>query len=391
MYPTASQHNRVFTLGIGASADRHLVKGMARVGKGVPSFTTYGENIAGKVLKQLKQSLQPCVHDVQVSWAEGQSAGIESSQAPLRAPPVYDGSRLLLYKLWSNDGAVGENMTITAKTPEGNLNLDLKIGKDNFIEGDVIHKMFARKMIQELEENFEKKDPAEVKSIITELGLKYSLGTKYTAFIAVDEQTNIESGMKTRQVKNQVAYGYGQMQQWMRSAPIALSSTIRSGAPILGSIARSFKSSSSDDECEEESEEVEFGSASFSLECATMSSKVRKTNECKQGKFIVSSKVPKNNMDKIVALTSLQTAAGFFKADIIAEKIIGNKFEVFRKLCEEKKIDIKIWLTALIISYIEKSFPEEKDTWELIVEKARDWLGKTDILLMATQCLNTEI
>ena len=54
---------------------------------------------------------------------------------------------------------------------------------DNFIEGDMIHKIFARKMIQELEENFEKKDPAEVKSIITELGLKYSLGTKYTLLL----------------------------------------------------------------------------------------------------------------------------------------------------------------------------------------------------------------
>merc|ERR1711892_329142 len=265
-----SQHNRVFTLGIGASADRHLVKGMARVGKGVPSFTTYGENIAGKVLKQLKQSLQPCVHDVQVNWTEVEGAAGESSQAPLRAPPVYDGTRMLLYKLWSNDGGVGEKVTITAKTPEGNLSLDVKIGKDSFIEGQMIHKMFARKMIQELEENFEKKDPGEVKSIITELGLKYSLGTKYTAFVAVDDKANIECGMKTRHVKNQAAYGFGygqleslqadsynlgsmhriksvvtgaapRMMRMMRSAPHC-QALPGSAAPVLGSMAPSFQS-----------------------------------------------------------------------------------------------------------------------------------------------------
>ena len=101
-----SQHNRLFTLGIGASADRHLVKGLTRVGK------------------QLKQALQPCVHDVQVKWMPGQRAETESSQAPAQAPPVYDGSRMLLYKFWSKAGGIGEKVTITAKSPEGNLSLD---------------------------------------------------------------------------------------------------------------------------------------------------------------------------------------------------------------------------------------------------------------------------
>ena len=97
-----SQHNRLFTLGIGASADRHLVNGLTRVGK------------------QLKQALQPCVHDVQVKWMPGQRAETESS----KAPPVYDGSRMLLYKFWSKAGGIGEKVNITAKSPEGNLSLD---------------------------------------------------------------------------------------------------------------------------------------------------------------------------------------------------------------------------------------------------------------------------
>merc|ERR1711892_1585736 len=161
-----------------------------------------------------------------------------------------------------------------------------------------------------------------------------------------------------------------------------------SAAPVLGSMAPSFQSASCEEECEEESD---FDSSPFSLECATMSSKVRKTNECEQTKSMGSLNIPKSNIDKIVALTSLQTAAGFFKSDDIIEKIIGNKFEAFKKQSEGKKIDAKVWVTALIISYIEQSFPEEKDTWELIVEKAREWLGKTDVILMATQCLMIEV
>ena len=37
------KNTRVFTLGIGASADRHLVKGLARAGGGTAAFTTIGE------------------------------------------------------------------------------------------------------------------------------------------------------------------------------------------------------------------------------------------------------------------------------------------------------------------------------------------------------------
>ena len=75
-----------------------------------------------------------------------------------------EGSRMLLYKLWGKEGGVGEKVTMTAKTPEGNLCLDVKIDKDSFVEGEMVHKMFAWKMIQQLEENFEKKNPGEVKS-----------------------------------------------------------------------------------------------------------------------------------------------------------------------------------------------------------------------------------
>ena len=59
---------------------------------------------------------------------------------------------MLLFKLWSKAGGVGEKVTITAKTPEGNLTLDNDINKDCFTEGEMIHKMVVRRKIQGLEE-----------------------------------------------------------------------------------------------------------------------------------------------------------------------------------------------------------------------------------------------
>ena len=40
----------MFTLGIGSAADRHLVKGLARAGRGTAAFTSNNENISAKVM-----------------------------------------------------------------------------------------------------------------------------------------------------------------------------------------------------------------------------------------------------------------------------------------------------------------------------------------------------
>ena len=45
-----NNNNRVFTLGLGAAADRHLVKGLARAGRGTAAFTSNNENISAKVM-----------------------------------------------------------------------------------------------------------------------------------------------------------------------------------------------------------------------------------------------------------------------------------------------------------------------------------------------------
>ena len=49
--------NRVFTLGIGSAADRHLVKGLARAGRGTAAFTQQSENIAAKVIIVMRMVL----------------------------------------------------------------------------------------------------------------------------------------------------------------------------------------------------------------------------------------------------------------------------------------------------------------------------------------------
>ena len=84
---TARAHNdnaRVFSLGVGSAADRHLVKGLARAGQGTSAFASIGEPITGKVVTLLRHALQPCISSVTVDWGlggdEGAANNIESPQ-----------------------------------------------------------------------------------------------------------------------------------------------------------------------------------------------------------------------------------------------------------------------------------------------------------------------
>ena len=183
-------------------------------------------------MAQLKNALQPCIADIQVQW--GKTAPFEGSkdfevevetkktlfgfgkpknkvkfsvksQVPSKVPPIYDGSRLILYKKLDKNLDIGEEITIKAKTPEGDLEHSLPITSDSFIEGKSLHQLFARKMIQDLEENheYDERERSAVDKVITDLGLKYSLASKHTSFIGVDDKVQKDGGgMVTRQVRD---------------------------------------------------------------------------------------------------------------------------------------------------------------------------------------------
>ena len=63
-------NSQVFTLGLGSSASRHLVKGVARAGNGVSVFASLNEDLRPKVLSLLKNALMPSLTDVKIQWTK---------------------------------------------------------------------------------------------------------------------------------------------------------------------------------------------------------------------------------------------------------------------------------------------------------------------------------
>eukprot|EP00092_Neocalanus_flemingeri_P018239 GFUD01019739.1.p1 GENE.GFUD01019739.1~~GFUD01019739.1.p1 ORF type:complete len:927 (-),score=280.27 GFUD01019739.1:214-2994(-) len=427
-----SSNNRVFTLGIGSSADRHLVKGMARAGMGTAAFTTQGEAITAKVINQLKNALQPCISDVSVKWGKsnpsegGGELAVEiietkktlfgygkpksqtetkfsiKSQVPSKISAIYDGSRLIAYKLLDMTMDVNDEITVKAKTVEGDLEVSLAICKDSFIHGNCLHQLFARKMIQEVEEKHEQENVDESKKLITALGLKYNLASKYTSFVGVDEKHgNSSTFMVTRHVKNQMPQNFGfndignaprsrgfQAQTDCSSSPTrSFQSRSRSALSPPGAMAPPGASAPT-----EMSKGGRFGGKTGAMAPPGAAAPTRSFGAMQESlsSFTLGAAPPQaspmsgciiaSTSSDVLRLTMCQAANGSFPAHADIANILGVKLEKVKdagKAINSDENFTTTWMTVVVVAFLTEKCKEEKDVWELVVEKAERWLNSS--------------
>ena len=425
---------RVFTLGLGSSASRHLVKGVARAGNGLALFSNLNEDLRPKVINLLKNSLTPSLTNVKILW--NQDDCLEKSKSKPKekvrtllgfnkpekeetlenedsGKVLFDGSRLLSFKIFDKDHIL-EKVTIVAQAPDGPLKVTLPISeKDRLDSGNFVHQMAARHMIQDLETNTKSYETSEkVKKEITDLGLLYGLATRYTSFVGVDKQTKksfYESSMITHRIDHEVPRYIGAMMSCSlmssnlapvkkKCARTSLKSKFKKKSEK--NMTRSLKSnfSSMSVSSEESAEEVmDRRQQRMSFE-ETTAEETQEDNDLdleffcpkkKRGKrahHYIAAKIeePGSGLNELI---DLQLANGTFKMGKSIETLLNMEEKVIKINCPDG-VDMDIWITAICIALIEIKFKESKDLWELVTSKARKAIGRStenmdEILMMA--------
>ena len=81
---------------------------------------------------------------------------------------------------------------------------------------------------------------------------------------------------------------------------------------------------------------------------------------------------------KLLLLISLQDFEGFWEKDKRISQILGVDEETLKSKTWKgaKKVSEKVWVTILVIIFLEEKMDDVQDVWELVVEKAREWYGK---------------
>jgi len=266
------------------------------------------------------------------------------------------------------------------------LVLEVPIGqKESCIEGESVHKLFARKKIQEIEElssgdyNME-----EGKTFITDLGLKYQIATKYTSFIGVDEKQNNDSVvMVTRHVANQLphnsgysspSYGFSMPSSNMVLGPPPGASSAapivrrnRGGPPPPGGSSggmikkKRIKEVTRGGVQSESMDTTRGGPQSCSMDISESSDTGTRSRSMSQG----TSKI-------VLDICSCQESNGSFAATAKIATLLHLSEDSLKKLAGDLG---SVWMTFVVISYLKDIHPKEKDVWALVVKKAERWIG----------------
>jgi Ca-activated chloride channel family protein len=360
-----SSDTRVFTLGIGAGASAHLVRGIARAGEGEAEFIYPGERIEEKVMRQLKRALSPALTDVHVDWH-----GLEARTAPYRLPPVFAGGRLLAYGLL--DSPQGAQVVLRAKGPAGAVAYTLSLDPRTATRETLIGTLAARAMIRDLEEGrsalHDRRGSLQdrgarggdrVKQEIVRLGVAYGLVSRETSFVAVEERTTpVQDAAVLRTVPIALTRGWGGNLVLGAGAALPASARMTPGPSFRGGRAHLG--------CDFD---AEVGSA-------TIGGSTRGGRSFREIFFGKRGAHPLRPFDVLVAL---QRADGSWELTRELAKVLGRRLEELEASLPPAIGDTKdarrAWGTALAVIWLEAR-PELAAQWEILAEKAREWLAR---------------
>ncbi len=204
---------RVFTFGIGAGASRHLVQGLARAGGGSAESIFPGERIESKVVRLFGRLLAPAITDVALDWGT-----LDVVAAPSAVPPLFAGSRLVMYGFVKT--LTQSTLTLTGVGPTGKVTFDVLLDPSQMTPGQTIGTLAARARIRELEESPDwigarasrqgRSRTIGVSREIIDLAVRYNLVSRETSLVAVERrETPVKGDMKLRRVPIALTSGWG--------------------------------------------------------------------------------------------------------------------------------------------------------------------------------------
>jgi Ca-activated chloride channel family protein len=172
----------VFAFGIGSSVNRHLIEGIARAGEG-EAFVVLGPSHASAEARRFREYVQtPVLTDIRVA-AEGFGA---YDLQPAAIPDLLAERPIIVRGKWR--GAPAGRIAVTGVSGAGPFRQVFEVAEAEPADAHRgLRHLWARARIDEISNNAVFGEREDEKRQLIELGLRYSLLTKYTSFIAVHD------------------------------------------------------------------------------------------------------------------------------------------------------------------------------------------------------------
>ncbi|MDZ4355478.1 MAG: VIT and VWA domain-containing protein [Variovorax sp.] len=175
----------VFAFGIGSSVNRSLMEGIARAGMGEPFIITDPVQAPEQAARFRRMVESPVLTNVKATFGGLDVYDVE----PQALPDVLGERPVIVFGKWRPDsnGQAKGRVIIEGQAATGPYREEVRITPQTRQDTAALRTLWARHRIQSLSDQEALEGSAAFKDRITELGLKYSLLTQYTSFIAVDK------------------------------------------------------------------------------------------------------------------------------------------------------------------------------------------------------------
>ena len=175
----------VFAFGIGSSVNRSLMEGIARAGMGEPFIITDPIQAPEQAARFRRMVESPVLTNVKATFGGLDVYDVE----PQALPDVLGERPVIVFGKWRADssGQAKGRVVIEGQGASGPYRQEVRIDERTRQDTAALRTLWARHRIQSLSDQETLEGGTAFKDRITELGLKYSLLTQYTSFIAVDK------------------------------------------------------------------------------------------------------------------------------------------------------------------------------------------------------------
>ncbi|TFK09944.1 protein FAM98A [Platysternon megacephalum] len=187
------RHTRLFTCGVGSTANHHILRSLSQYGAGAYEYfdpkSKY--NWLKKIESQTSRIFSPGCSSVSLKWQQFDSNAPEPLQAPAQIQSLFNNERLLVY------GFIPRctQATLNALINDQELQAMVSTTELQKTTGTLLHKLTARALIRDYEDGILHENETEhemkkhtLKVLIINLSLENSIITQFTSFVAVEKR-----------------------------------------------------------------------------------------------------------------------------------------------------------------------------------------------------------
>ncbi|XP_067418928.1 protein mono-ADP-ribosyltransferase PARP4 [Emydura macquarii macquarii] len=187
------RHTRLFTCGVGSTANHHMLRSLSQYGAGAFEYfdpkSKY--NWIKKIESQTSRIFSPGCSSVSIKWQQFDANAPEPLQAPAQIQSLFNNERLLVY------GFIPRctQATLNALINDQELQAMVSTTELQKTTGTLLHKLTARALIRDYEDGILHENEMEhemkkhtLKALIINLSMENSIITQFTSFVAVEKR-----------------------------------------------------------------------------------------------------------------------------------------------------------------------------------------------------------